>query len=82
VGVGLQIINNKVVFQSNMFYTYSTTQGTFVEEDTTTTLLSSSKIKKLTEKIVMFWYFYDESMGTLIKVGNNKYKHVITPFQV
>ncbi|QZK90351.1 LuxR C-terminal-related transcriptional regulator [Flavobacterium sp. CHNK8] len=84
MGVGsLQIINNKVFFQSNnIFYTYSTTQGTFLEDAIMTNIFKSiPKIKKLTEDTNgNLWYFYDESMGTLIKVGNNKYKHVITPF--
>ncbi|WP_233264524.1 MULTISPECIES: triple tyrosine motif-containing protein [unclassified Flavobacterium] len=84
MGVGsLQIINNKVYFESNnIFYNYSIAQGTFVEDTIMTNIFKFiPKIKKLTEDINgNLWYFYDESMGTLRKVGNNKYKHVITPF--
>lgn len=84
MGIGsLQTINNKVFFQSNnIFYTYSTTQGTFVEDAIMTNIFKFiPKIKKLTEDTNgNLWYFYNESMGALIKVGNNRYKHVITPF--
>jgi ligand-binding sensor domain-containing protein/DNA-binding CsgD family transcriptional regulator len=84
MGIGsLQTINNKVFFQSNnIFYTYSTTQGTFVEDAIMTKIFKFiPKIKKLTEDTNgNLWYFYNESMGALIKAGNNRYKHVITPF--
>lgn len=83
-GIGsLQKIDNKVLFQSNnIFYTYSRTQGTFVEDPIMTNIFKSiPKVKKLTEDTNgNIWYFYNESMGALIKEGNNKYKHVITPF--
>ncbi|PJJ10769.1 regulatory LuxR family protein [Flavobacterium sp. 1] len=79
----LQKINNKVFFQSNnIFYTYSRTQGTFTENVLMTNIFKSiPKIKKLTEDTNgNLWYNFNESMGALIKAGNGKYKHVITPF--
>ncbi|PKB17266.1 triple tyrosine motif-containing protein [Flavobacterium sp. 5] len=83
-GIGsLQKINNKVFFQSNnIFYTYSTTQDTFVENTIITNIFKSiPKIKELKEDINgNIWYIFNESMGALMKTGNNKYKHVIAPF--
>lgn len=83
-GIGsLQKINNKIFFQSNnIFYTYSTSQDTFVEDPIMTNIFKSiPKIKKLTEDSNgNIWYNFKESMGALIKTGNNKYRNVIAPF--
>jgi ligand-binding sensor domain-containing protein/DNA-binding CsgD family transcriptional regulator len=83
-GIGsLQKIDNKVFFQSNnIFYTYSKAQNTFVEENILTNIFKSiPKIKILTEDTNgNIWYNYNESMGALMKVENNKYKHVAAPF--
>ncbi|HSD06922.1 helix-turn-helix and ligand-binding sensor domain-containing protein [Flavobacterium sp.] len=85
-GVGsLQKINNKIYFQSNnIFYTYSKTEGTFIEDAAMTNIFKSiPKILKLTEDTKgNIWYNYNESMGALMKVGDNKYRHVVTPFSI
>jgi ligand-binding sensor domain-containing protein/DNA-binding CsgD family transcriptional regulator len=79
-GIGsLQKINSKVYFQSNnVFYTYSKVQDQFIEEPIISTIFKSiPKIKELTEdKNGNLWYVFNESMGALMKVGNNKYKRV------
>jgi DNA-binding CsgD family transcriptional regulator/ligand-binding sensor domain-containing protein len=81
-GIGsIQQINNKIYFQSNnIFYTYSKTQDTFIEDPTITSIFKS--IPKITELIEddngNLWYNFNESMGALMKVGD-RYKHVIAP---
>ncbi|REG98085.1 helix-turn-helix and ligand-binding sensor domain-containing protein [Flavobacterium aquicola] len=79
----LQRINNKIFFQSNnIFYTYSTKQRRFIKDIPITHIFKSiPKITRLTEDANgNIWYTFKESMGALIKTGNNKYKHVIAPF--
>ena len=82
-GIGsLQKINKKIYFQSNnIFYTYSITQDSFIEDSFLSNIFKSiPKIKELTEDDNgNLWYFFNESMGALMKVGNNKYKQVIAP---
>jgi ligand-binding sensor domain-containing protein/DNA-binding CsgD family transcriptional regulator len=82
-GIGsLQKINNKVYFQSNnVFYTYSKAQDNFIDDLVISNIFKSiPKIKELTEDTNgNLWYVFNESMGALMKVGNNKYKHVIAP---
>lgn len=81
-GIGsLQKINNKIYFQSNnIFYTYSTAQGTFIEAPAITNMFKSiPKIKELVEDTNgNLWYNFNGSMGALMKVSN-KYKHVVAP---
>jgi ligand-binding sensor domain-containing protein/DNA-binding CsgD family transcriptional regulator len=83
-GIGsLQKINNEVFFQSNnIFYTYSTTEGTFLEDDIITNIFKSiPKIKWMTEDANgNIWFNFNESIGALMKVGVYRYKHFITPF--
>lgn len=79
----IQKINNKIYFQSNnIFYNYSTTRRAFVKAPTITNLFTSlPKIKEVKEDAIgNLWYIFDESLGALIKVNNNKYKHTIAPF--
>lgn len=79
----LQRMNNKVFFQSNnIFYTYSAKQDKFIKDAAITNLFKSiPKITRLTEDTNgNIWYTFKESMGALIKTGNNKYKDVIVPF--
>jgi ligand-binding sensor domain-containing protein/DNA-binding CsgD family transcriptional regulator len=80
-GIGsLQKINDKVYFQTNnVFYTYSETQNTFTEDKTITNIFKSiPKITELTSDANgNLWYVFDKSMGAFMKIGNNKYKHVI-----
>lgn len=83
-GIGsLQKINNTIFFQTNnVFYTYSISKDSF-EEDAlmTNTFKSIPKVKKITEDANgNIWYNYNESMGALMKVGNNKFKHFVAPF--
>ncbi|PWA06753.1 helix-turn-helix and ligand-binding sensor domain-containing protein [Flavobacterium laiguense] len=82
-GIGsLQKINNKIYFQSNnIFYTYSKAQDAFVEDLAITNIFKSiPKINELTaDASGNLWYVFNESMGALMKVGYNKYKHVIAP---
>ncbi|WP_348799331.1 helix-turn-helix and ligand-binding sensor domain-containing protein [Flavobacterium adhaerens] len=83
-GIGsLQKINNTVLFQSNnIFYTYSSTEDTFVIDTKMTNIFKSiPKVKNITEDDMgNIWYNYDESLGALMKTEKNKYKHVVTPF--
>ncbi|MBW4360182.1 triple tyrosine motif-containing protein [Flavobacterium taihuense] len=83
LGIGsLQKINSKIYFQSNnIFYTYSTTQSTFIENPALTHIFKTiPKIKELTQDTNgNLWYIFNESMGALMKTGSNKYKHVVAP---
>lgn len=83
-GIGsLQLINNKVYFQSkNHFYRFSADQDGFFED---------RKMSRLFDKIPIIntviqdskgnlWYSFNESLGVLEKSGNGKYIRKEAPF--
>lgn len=79
----IQKINNKIYFQSNnVFYNYSTTHEGFFEDGTISDLFKSfPKIKEVKEDAIgNLWYIFDESLGLLMKIRDNKYKHIISSF--
>jgi DNA-binding CsgD family transcriptional regulator len=79
----IQKINNKIYFQSNnTFYNYSIAQKGFIEDPIISNLFKSlPKIKEVKEDIIgNLWCIFDESLGALMKIKDNKYKQVIAPF--
>lgn len=81
-GIGsIQKISNKIYFQSNnIFYTYSKLKNNFIEDKIITNIFKSApKVNEVKEDSSgNLWYFYNESVGVLMKTGTNKYKSTNT----
>ena len=83
-GIGsLQLINNKVYFQTkNHFYRYSDEQEDFFEDKKVTALFEKIPTVNtiIEDKYNNLWYSYNESLGVLIKGSNGKYIRTEAPF--
>lgn len=83
-GIGsIQRINNTVYFQTdNHFYTYSSLEASFIENETLSNLFRNiPKINTLKQDSQgNLWYVYNESLGVLMKNKNETYTNIVTPF--
>ncbi|PWA03973.1 triple tyrosine motif-containing protein [Flavobacterium psychrotolerans] len=83
-GIGsVQHLINHVVFQkNNHFYKYSHEEDVFFEDKKTSNLFKNiPNIRNLNEDFYgNIWYFFDESLGVLMKDKNGTYKNVVAPF--
>jgi DNA-binding CsgD family transcriptional regulator/ligand-binding sensor domain-containing protein len=73
----IQKINNKIHFESNnIFYNFSKLKNTFIEDQNLTSIFKTiPKIIEIKEDTIgNLWYFFNESIGVLIKTGQNKYR--------
>jgi len=83
-GIGsIQHLNNNTYFQTNNhFYKYSKDQDLFYEDKNISNLFKNiPNIHSLSEdRYGNIWYFFNESIGTLMRTKNGGFKNVIAPF--
>lgn len=83
-GIGsIQHLNNKTYFQTNNhFYKYSQDQDLFYEDKKTSNLFKNvPNIHSLNEdKYGNIWYFFNESIGLLMRDKNGAFKNIVAPF--
>ncbi len=83
-GIGsIQHLNNTTYFQkNNHFYKYSNDQDLFYEDKKVSNLFQNiPQIHSLTEdKYGNIWYFFNESIGVLMKNKIGTFKNIVSPF--
>lgn len=83
-GIGsIQKLNGAIYFQTdNHFYTYSKDLDEFIENPAMTLRFKPlPKIRmSFEDRLGNIWYVFNESIGMLQKIGNNRYTNVVSPF--